>query len=71
MQKSEITDYLVLKCQFQSVLFADWLKITRNPLETAGDTDLMTREKFFLQAAIQSASNETWPGRDAVWHSDE
>lgn len=31
MQKSEFADHLVLKCQFQSVLFADRLKITRNP----------------------------------------
>lgn len=59
MQKSEFAEHSILKCQFQSVLFAERLKITRNPLETAGDGGLMTREKvFFLQVAIQSWSKE-------------
>lgn len=66
MQKSEFADHSVLKCQFQSVLFADRLKITWTPLQTAGDGDLMTWEKVFLQAAIQNWSNKTWPQRDAV-----
>lgn len=66
MQKSEFADHLVLKCQFQSVLLADRLKITRNPLESAGGGDLTIQERFFLQAAVQSASKETWPGRNAA-----
>lgn len=39
MQKSEFADHLVLKCQIQSVRFADRRKIIRKPSKTAGDRD--------------------------------
>lgn len=59
MQKSEFADHLVLKCQFQSVLFADRLKITRNSLETAGNGDLMTWEKFFFPSRPPFKARQT------------
>lgn len=63
MQKSEFADHSVPKCQFQSVLFVNRLKITRNPLEIAGDGDLMTQEEVFFSKLPFKAhpSNNTWP----------